>query len=74
MKRCPKCNSTNVSITGTGVTEKGIRFVGGMVAGIAIGMFSQHAGHHVGTEIMNGGTSEYKCNNCGHVFQAKNKD
>ncbi|MBR1788981.1 MAG: hypothetical protein IJ762_07335 [Bacteroidaceae bacterium] len=68
-KKCPYCGCKNVSKTASGWAESAIKGTGALALAFGVGIFSQHHGHHLGTELSKEISSEYECKKCGKKFR-----
>lgn len=61
---CPYCGYEKFHRTLLGWTETSINGTASLAVAFGVGIISEHNGHHLGTEMMEGNSSEYKCDKC----------
>ena len=66
---CPYCGCKNFHRTAHGWVESSIKGAATLAVAFGVGIVSEHHGHHLGTEMSKGNSSEYKCDKCGRTFR-----
>lgn len=70
---CPYCGCKDFNRTPMGWAETTIKSTAAFAVAIGVGLFSEHHGHHLGTELSEGNSSEYRCKKCGKTFRYSDK-
>lgn len=70
---CPYCGCEKFHRTARGWAESSIKGTATFAVALGIGIFSEHHGHHLGTEMAEGNSSEYQCDKCGKTFRYSDK-